>query len=63
MDTDVRLTAIPQSDQTSTDQAETQGRVKASMFHVQTGIRAGRDFTAWYASLTPEQQAEVDRQL
>ena len=69
MSTDLRATSIPQGNQMSTDRdsvvrgSDSQGRVKAPIFHIQTGIRAGRDFSAWYASLTPEQQAEVDRQL
>ena len=69
MSADLRATSIPQSNQMSTDRdsvvrgSDSQARAKASMFHIQTGIRAGRDFSAWYASLTPEQQSEVDRQL
>ena len=47
MSTDLRATSIPQSNQTSTDSdsvvrgSDSQARAKASVFHIQTGIRAG----------------------
>jgi hypothetical protein len=59
MSTDMRTTSIAQSNESSTDQADTQDQVKAPTFHVQTGVRAGRDFMGWFASLPPELQDEA----
>ena len=65
MSADLRATSIPQSNQMSTDRdsvvrgSDSQARAKASVFHIQTGIRAGRDFGAWFKSLPPELQDEA----
>ena len=54
MNTNLKTVTLPESNQTKADSRE-----KVPAFRLQTGIQAGRDFRAWFASLTPEQQDEL----
>jgi hypothetical protein len=63
MNTNVRSTAIPESNQASADQADTQDQVEASTFRVQTGVRAGGFYDDFYSSFfsATEDYNQADR--
>jgi hypothetical protein len=62
MSTDMRTTSIAQSNESSTDQADTQDQVKAPTFHVQTGVRAGgfydQFYDSWFSATEDYNQAD-----
>ena len=47
METEQRLTVVPESNESSTDRTDAQGR--APTLHIQTGVRAGGYYDDFYS--------------